>query len=162
MRTRSFLRITGVLSSLIFAACDPVEIERTTSGGGHGVWSGEGAGGRSGSGASVGSGEIASSSSGGGLPCTFDIDCPQPQGPCMTGICIDGVCSVFPAPETAPCGTCHCDGFGHCAGPSCISDAICPTVDDPCFVSKCVGCEECAVFPRCAPDQTCNQGICSP
>jgi hypothetical protein len=127
------------------------------------VSSGGGAGGAAGAGGAGGDAGATSSSSSGGLSCTTALDCPPSATACMIAACVAGACVTVPAPMSQSCnGTCHCNGFGSCAGPGCITDAICPMSPDPCLLSKCVGCEECAFIPKCKPDQTCTNGVCSP
>lgn len=80
------------------------------------------------------------------MPCSADADCPAPPGQCAQVLCQFGECVLVPLPLLTPCnGTCHCDGRGYCAGPGCITDDICPPSPSVCLLSKCVGCEECAL-----------------
>jgi hypothetical protein len=74
-----------------------------------------------------------------------DLDIPK-GGQCVIPSCNNGVPVLTPAGVATSCnGTCHCDGIGACAGPGCITDAICPQDPVGCFAGKCVGCEECMI-----------------
>lgn len=109
-----------------------------------------GAGGATSTSTSSGSGGATTSTSSttgssSGAVCQNDFDCPSPPGTCQIPVCVGGLCTMKPAPVTAPCnGGCHCDGMGACAGPGCVSDDICFS-PNACAIGKCVGCEECTV-----------------
>jgi hypothetical protein len=110
-----------------------------------------GAGGATSMGGAAGGATTTATGTGGGttgMPCSSDAECAAPDEQCSTAACVEGFCVVDPASEVTPCnGTCHCDGLGSCAGPGCVSDSVCPPSPNACLLSKCVGCEECALVP---------------
>lgn len=95
----------------------------------------------------------------GGVPCSFDSECPAGS------LCVDGTCQASGADVVGP-GTCQTDGDcgaseecleGRCVGPElCRTDADCVTVSG----GRCLG-GMCDYLPgRCASDADCPTGYC--